>query len=262
MFRLSLIVHRAVVRVLAIVATLFVCVGTSPSAWAEELTVSAAASLTDAFREIGKAFEAGKPGTRIIFNFGASGPLLQQIAQGAPVDVFASADQETKDRAAAKALIVADSRMVFANNQLVLAIPAGAALVPIFLNDLTASGYRRIAIGSPASVPAGRYAREATDAAGLTEALQDRFIYADSVRQVLAYVARAEVDAGFVYRTDALIDKERVKIALELPTRTPVSYPVAQVATTKRPALSREFIAYLRTAPAQAVLTRFGFRKP
>lgn len=118
------------------------------------------------------------------------------------------------------------------------------------------------AIGNPASVPAGRYAREATDAAGMTETLKDRFIYAGSVRQVLAYVARAEVDAGFVYRTDALIDKGRVKIALEIPTKTPVIYPIAQVAAARHPLLAREFIAYLSTAPAHAVLSRYGFQRP
>lgn len=253
-----LLLHRHALLTIAI----FSCVFISPQTHAEELMVSAAASLSDAFKEIGKAFEATKPGSKIVFNFGASGPLLLQIAQGAPVDVFASADQETMDRAASRALITADSRAAIAANLLVLVLPASAVSVPMSLLDLTASGYRRIAIGNPASVPAGRYAREATDAAGMTETLKDRFIYADSVRQVLAYVARAEVDAGFVYRTDALIDKERVKIAFEIPTKTPVIYPIAQVAAARHPVLAREFIAYLSTAPAHAVLSRYGFQRP
>jgi molybdate transport system substrate-binding protein len=117
-------------------------------------------------------------------------------------------------------------------------------------------------MGNPAFVPAGRYAREAIDAAGTTDNLKHKIIYADTVRQVLAYVARAEVDAGFAYRTDALVEMERVKIALELPTKTPVTYPIGQVSTAKQPALAREFIAYLRTLPAQAVLTRYGFQRP
>jgi molybdate transport system substrate-binding protein len=239
-----------------------VCAIVSPPAQAEELMVSAAASLSDAFKEIGRTFEAAKPGAKVVFNFTASGPLLQQIAHGAPVDVFASADQETMDRAAAQALIVRDTRVTIASNLLVLAVPISAAAIPKSLKDLTGDAYRRIAIGNPTSVPAGRYAREALDAAGMTDALQDKLIFGDSVRQVLAYVARGEVDAGFAYRTDALIDKERVKIALELPTKTPVTYPIAQVSAAKQPNLAREFIAYVRTPPAQAALVRFGFLKP
>jgi molybdate transport system substrate-binding protein len=258
MSRLSLLVRRYV----GLCTTLLACALASPLAQAEELTVSAAASLTDAFKEVGKAFEAARPGTKVVFNFAASGPLLQQIAQGAPVDVFASADQETMDRAAAQSLIATGSRVTFAANVLVLAVPASASTSPKSLQDLTGSGYKRIAVGNPATVPAGRYAREATDAAGVTDALKDKFIYADNVRQVLAYVARGEVDAGFAYRTDALTDRERVKIALELPTKTSVTYPIAQVAASKQPALAREFIAFVATPLSQAVLARYGFVQP
>jgi molybdate transport system substrate-binding protein len=234
----------------------------SPLAQAEDLTVSAAASLRDAFAEIGKAFEASKPGTKVVFNFAASGPLLQQIAQGAPVDVFASADQETVDRAATQGLIAKETRVTFAANALVLVIPASAAAVPGSLKDLTTDAYKRIAVGNPATVPAGRYAREATDAAGISNALKDKFIFGDSVRQVLTYVGRAEVDAGFVYRTDAMTDRERVRIALEVPTKTPVTYPIVQVLASKQAGLAREFIAFVSTSPAQSILARYGFQKP
>ncbi|MCG3186116.1 MAG: Molybdate-binding protein ModA [Rhodocyclaceae bacterium] len=258
MSRLSFFARRYV----SICTTVLGCVLLGPLAQAQELTVSAAASLADAFREIGRAFEATRPGAKLVFNFAASGPLLQQIAQGAPVDVFATADQETMDRAAARSLIASDSRAVFAANRVVLVVPAGASATPTSLRDLRNAAYKRVAVGNPASVPAGRYAREAIDAAGLSEALKDRLILADSVRQVLVYVGRAEVDAGFVYRTDALVDRERVRVALELPTRTPVTYPVAQVAASARPALARAFIAFLATPLAQAVLARHGFAKP
>lgn len=258
MSRLSFFARRYV----SICTTVLGCVLLGPLVQAQELTVSAAASLTDAFREIGRAFEATRPGAKLVFNFAASGPLLQQIAQGAPVDVFATADQETMDRAAARSLIASDSRAVFAANRLVLVVPAGASATPTSLRDLRNAAYKRVAVGNPASVPAGRYAREAIDAAGLSEALKDSLILADSVRQVLVYVARAEVDAGFVYRTDALVDRERVRVALELPTRTPVTYPVAQVAASARPALARAFIAFLATPLARAVLARHGYAKP
>lgn len=258
MFRLSHSAHRYV----CLFTTLVFCLATAAPVRAQELIVSAAASLTDAFREIGRAFEAAKPGTRVVFNFAASGPLLQQIAQGAPVDVFATAEQETMDRAQTQSLIAADSRATFAANTLVLVVPAAATAVPRALADLGAPAYRRIATGNPASVPVGRYAREALAAAGLADALKDKLIFADSVRQVLAYVARAEVDAGFTYRTDALVDAGKVRVALELPTKRPVTYPIAAVVASKQPALAREFIAYVRGAPALAVLARFGFAAP
>ena len=258
MSRLRHLFHRRALCCVALIS----CVLISPLTHGEELTVSAAASLSDAFKQIGKAFEAAKPGTSVVFNFGASGALLQQLAQGAPVDVFASADLETMDRAASQALIVPGSHVAFAANRLVLVLPVRASTSPKSLLDLATMGYRRIAIGNPAFVPAGRYALEATDAAGVTEALKDRFIYADSVRQVLAYVARREVDTGFVYRTDALADREHVRIALELSTKAPTLYPVVQLSAAKHPILARAFIAYLLAAPAQAVLARYGFQRP
>ncbi len=229
---------------------------------AQELVVSAAASLTNAFQSVGQAFEQRKPGTRVTFNFAASGPLLAQIRQGAPVDVFASADQETMARAAAAKLLDDATRVDFAQNTLVLIVPAGAATSPRQLSDLTGASYARIATGTPATVPVGRYTVGAVERAGLTAALQPKWIYGESVRQVLNYVARGEVDAGFVYRTDALIERDKTRIALTVPTTTAVSYPIARIATSKNPALAREFIAFVRSAQGQEVLQRFGFSKP
>lgn len=227
----------------------------------QELTVSAAASLTNAFQDIARAFEKAHPGSKVVLNFAASGPLLQQIRQGAPVDVFASADQETMDKAAA-AQLLAPGRVDFAANTLVVVQPAAATPSPKALADLAAPAFKRLSTGSPASVPVGRYTLEAVKAAGLEAELQPRWIYADSVRQVLAYVARGEVDAGFVYRTDALIEKDRVRIAFTVPTSTRVSYPIAPVAAGKNQALAQSFISYVRSAPAQEILAAYGFAKP
>ncbi len=231
-------------------------------AQAQELVVSAAASLTNAFKAVGQAFEQSKPGARVTFNFAASGPLLAQIQQGAPVDVFASADQETMNRAATAKLLNDASRIDFAQNTLVLIVPASAAQTPRQLSDLAGASYARISTGTPATVPVGRYTVGAIELAGLTAPLQPKWIYGESVRQVLNYVARGEVDAGFVYRTDALIEPEKTRIALTVPTNTPVSYPIAQVATSKNAPLAKDFIAYVRSAPGQEVLQRFGFSKP
>jgi len=229
---------------------------------AQEVVVSAAASLTNAFQAIGQAFEKTKPGIRVTFNFAASGPLLSQIQQGAPVDVFASADQETMDRAAKAKLLAEGSRADFARNTLVLIVPAAAAQVPQKLADLGGASYKRISTGTPSTVPVGRYTMASVQDAGLTAALESKWIYGESVLQVLNYVARAEVDAGFVYRTDALIEKDKTRIALTVPTTTPVSYPIAQIATSKNAALGKEFITFVRSDTGQKILDGFGFSKP
>ena len=249
-------------RRLALLALAALALGRAQAqAPAQELTVSAAASLTNAFQDIAKAFEKSHPGSKVVLNFAASGPLLQQIRQGAPVDVFASADQETMDKAAA-AQLLSPGRVDFAANTLVLVQPASATTTPKALADLASPVYKRLSTGSPATVPVGRYTLEAVKAAGLESEFQPRWIYADSVRQVLAYVARGEVDAGFVYRTDALIEKDRVRIAFTVPTGTRVSYPIAPVAAGKNQALAQSFISYVRSASAQEILAAYGFSRP
>lgn len=229
---------------------------------AADLTVSAAASLTDAFREIGAAFEAAQPGSKVLLNFAASGALLQQIANGAPVDVFASADEETMDRAEKQGLVAAGARRDFAANALVVVVPAGAAAVPRTLADLRQSAFRRIAVGVPASVPVGRYARAALDKAGLWSDLEPRVVGAQSVRQALDYVARGEADAGFVYATDALLMPGKVAVAFTVPTGTPVRYPVAPLAASRNAEAARRFVDYVLSAPGQAVLAKYGFGRP
>jgi len=229
---------------------------------AQQLTVSAAASLTDAFKEIAPKFEATKPGTTLRFNFAASGVLLQQIAQGAPVDVFASADQETMNRGVDQKVIAADARRDFAANTLVLVTPTQGAPAIATLADLKKPEVKRIAVGKVASVPVGRYTQQALGSAQLWSALSPKLVFADNVRQVLDYVARGEVEAGFVYRTDAELAKGKVAIAMTVGGHAPVTYPVAVVADSKQAALARDFVTFLGGAEAQAVLARYGFGKP
>lgn len=227
---------------------------------AQQLTVSAAASLTDAFKAIAPRFEAARPGATVRFNFAASGVLLQQIAQGAPVDVFASADQETMDRAAAQKLVAAGTRRDFAANSLVLVTPPGGAVAS--MRDLAGAGVKRIAIGKPASVPVGRYTQQALENARLWAGLQPKLVFADNVRQVLDYVSRGEVEAGFVYRTDAELARGKVGIAMTVAGHAPVSYPAAVVADSRQAALARDFVAFLGAAEAQGVLAKHGFDRP
>lgn len=245
----------------ALVALLLVC-GATP-ALAADLTVSAAASLTNAFRELAPLFEAKYPGTKVLLNFGASEALLQQIAKGAPADVFASADQETVDRAQQRNMLVAGSRHDFVSNSLVLIVPSDSRLNVRNLADLTSPEVRRVAIGNPAGVPAGRYAKGALEAAKLWPQVEAKSVNATSVRQALDYVARGEVDAGFVYATDAALFKDRVRTVATIPTEVPVRYPVAVVAGGPNPEAAARFVDYLRSdAGAQAVLAKFGFGRP
>jgi molybdate transport system substrate-binding protein len=230
-------------------------------ALAAELTVSAASSLTNAFRELAPAFEAQNPGVRLQFNFGASGALLQQIAKGAPVDVFASADQETMNEALGQGLVKADERHNFVANTLVIIVPSNSGDMPKALNDLLQGQYKRIAIGLPASVPVGRYTKSILERAGLWSAIEPKVIGAQSVRQALDYVARAEVDAGFVYATDAAIMPGKVKTALAIPTDPPILYAIAPVAASANHADARKFVAFVGSPQAQVVLAKYGFGK-
>lgn len=232
------------------------------AAHAADLTVSAAASLTNAFRDLAPLFEADNPGTKVQYNFGASGALLQQIAKGAPADVFASADQETMDQAQKDGLIQAAQRRNFVSNALVVIVPVAAAAVPKGIADLAQPGYARIAIGLPASVPVGRYTRSVLERANLWAAIEPKMIGANNVRQALDYVARAEVDAGFVYATDAALMPDKVKVALNVPTPTPVLYPAAALTAAPNAAQAARFVEFLSSAKAQAVLARHGFGKP
>lgn len=229
-------------------------------AGAQQLTVSAAASLTEAFKEIGPRFEAARPGVTVRCNFAASGVLVQQIVQGAPVDVFASADQDTMDRGVAQKAIATDTRRDFASNALVLVTPADSPVKRVA--DLALPAVQRIAVGKVASVPVGRYTQQALGSAQLWPALSPKLVFADNVRQVLDYVARGEVEAGFVYRTDAAIAGGKVRVAATAGGHTPITYPAAVVADSRQPALARDFVAFLGSAEAQAILAKYGFGKP
>lgn len=230
------------------------------SAWAAEVTVSAAASLTDAFREIARGYEAQHPGARVLLNFGASGALLQQIAKGAPVDVFASADQETMDQAQKQNLIA--ERRDFTRNALVLILPMDSRLTLGALGDLTQPGVKRITMGNPAVAPIGRYAKRALENSNLWAAVEPKIIHAQNVRQALDYVVRSEVDAGFVFATDAAVMKDKVKVAFNVAVDVPMTYPIARIAAGPSGEEAKRFIAYVMSPAGQSILARYGFLKP
>jgi molybdate transport system substrate-binding protein len=234
----------------------------SVSSWAAELTVSAAASLTQAFQDMGRQFEAQHPGITVKFNFGASGALLQQIANGAPVDVFASADTDTMDKAVAKKAVNAADVKVFTSNHLVLVTPANSLAVITQLVDLKKPDIKRFAMGLPASVPAGLYAQGALDKAGLWKVVKDKVISTQNVRQALDYVARNEVDAGFVYASDAQLMAGKVKVAFQVATTAPIHYPMAKVSATKQADEASKFITFVLSQAGQSVMKKHGFTAP
>lgn len=229
---------------------------------AAEITVSAASSLSNAMRDIARDFEQKHPQHKVLLNFAASGALLQQIAKGAPVDVFASADQDTMDQAQQQNLIRNDSRRDFAGNALVLVVPADSKLKLQSLADLQQAAVQKVAIGNPASVPVGRYAQDALQQARLWPAVSAKAILTQNVRQSLDYVARGEVEAGFVYATDAAIMADKVRQALRVPLAEAVRYPLAVTRDSKEPQVARQFADHLRSPAGQAVLLRYGFLKP
>lgn len=234
----------------------------SCSVAAAELTVSAAASLTNAFKDIAQQYEAKYPQTKVLLNFGASGALLQQMAKGAPVDVFASADQETMDRAVKEKLVASSDRRDFVRNSLVLIVPTDSKHTMAKLEDLNRPEVQKVAIGVPASVPVGRYTQQALEAANLWTAMQSKTVNTQNVRQSLDYVARGEVDAGFVYGTDAAVMKDKVKVAFTVPLKAVISYPIAKTASSANAQEASRFIDYVMSADGQAVLARYGFLKP
>jgi molybdate transport system substrate-binding protein len=198
----------------------------------------------------------------LVFNFAASDVLVKQIAEGAPVDVFASADEVAMDKADKAKLIVNATRTNFAGNRLVLAVPFDSPLRLAALDELRAKTARRIAISQPATVPVGRYAKAVLEQARLWGVLQDRFIFTQNVRQTLDYLARGEVDVGFVYGSDAGLMPNKVRIVLELTTTRPVLYPIAVTAAAKNDSLARAFVDLVKSANGQAMLQTFGFTKP
>lgn len=230
---------------------------------AGELTVSAAASLSNAFTDIASAYERQYPGTRVNLNTAASGTLLQQIAHGAPVDVFATADEYTMDLAVERGLVGAGEAQVFIANTLVVVVPKQRPpTVPKELKQLLSPQIGKLALGNPDSVPVGRYARAALESAGLWSRLSAKMIMTQNVRQSLDYVARGEVDAGFVYASDARTMHDRVTLAFPVPTNVPIHYPIARVAGSRQPDEARRFIAFVRSPRGRNILLGYGFAPP
>jgi molybdate transport system substrate-binding protein len=229
-----------------------------------ELTFSVAVSLKEAIEELGRRFMQTHAGVTLRYNFGASGELAKQIEAGAPIDLFLSAGERQMDDLERRGFVVRATRRDFARNVLVAVKPPDSRLDLAKPADLLDGRVRRIVVGNPKTVPAGQYAEQSLRALGLWERLGPRLILAENVRQALEYVARGEVDVGFVYASDLAWRPGRVAEAFRPgeDTYSPIVYPVAVVAGAHEPALAEAFVGLLRSAEGQAVLARFGFLPP
>ena len=226
---------------------------------ATELTVHAAASLADVLKEIGTTYEK-MSGDKLLFNFGASSLLAKQIEEGAPADLFFSADEAKMDDLEKKNLLLPGTRRSLLSNSLVLIVPTGSTFVPQSASDLTKSEYKKIGLAEFHVVPAGIYAREFLEKSSLWATIKDKMVPAENVRAVLAAVASGNVDAGFVYKTDAMISK-KVKIALEIPVeQTPkISYPIAVIKSSKDSERAKKLADFFSSAEARAMFEKMGF---
>ena len=251
---------------LALALTLMAVAGCGPSAdndgsgvEAPTLLVSAAASLSEAIGAVADRYEQ-EQGVRILLNVAGSQVLASQIIEGAPVDVFISADVLQMERAAAAGRIDAARRVDLLSNQLVVVVPSDRTGTVEEPHDLVDASIERIALGDPEAVPAGVYARQYLEALGLWDALAGRIVPANSVRAALRAVEAGTVEAGIVYRTDVRASGGAV-IAFEVPPEAGPSivYPAAVAVDAPDPAAAARFLAYLQSASARRRFDAVGF---
>ena len=228
--------------------------------FAETLTVSAAASLTDAAEEIATSYEKAT-GVKVALNLGASNQLARQIEEGAPVDLFLSADEASVDRLERKGLLAAGSRRSILSNTLVIVVEKGSRLAVDSPRALASGSVRSLALAEPGSVPAGIYARQYLEALGLWESVRPKVIPTENVRAALAAVESGNADAAIVYRTDAGISR-KIRVAYEVPPGSgpPISYGAAIIRESRQASAARRFLSYLESPAASAVFRRHGFR--
>jgi molybdate transport system substrate-binding protein len=225
---------------------------------AGEVTVFAAASLADAMNDLA-ALQQKNTGGTVRLNLGASSTLAVQLKAGAPADVFFSADEASMDKVAD--LIDPASRHRVLSNTLVIVVPADSGLKITAAADLAGLAVKRLALAEPQSVPAGVYAKQYLEKTGVWKDVAGKVVSTENVRATLAAVESGNVEAGIVYKTDALISK-KVRVAFEVPLADGpvISYPVALVKAGKNPAGAAKFLELLDSPEGRAVFAKYGFR--
>jgi molybdate transport system substrate-binding protein len=230
------------------------------AAWrlaAADFHVSAAASLTDALQELAASYES-KEGDKPVFNFGASSVLARQIAEGAPADLFISADEEKMDQLEKKSLVKTGTRKSLLSNSLVIVVEQNSKLALNSPQDLTK--LKRLALAETKTVPAGIYARKYLENLGLWKEVSGKIIPTENVRAALSAVESGNVDAGIVYKTDAAISKT-TKVAYEVPRKDlpEISYAFAVMNTGKQSGAAQRFLNYLASDKSLKVFEKYGF---
>jgi molybdate transport system substrate-binding protein len=242
-------------RFLALVCFLVAAANTT----AANVSVFAAASLTDVLKEIAASYEH-QTGDKLTFNFGASSLLARQIEEGAPTDIFFSADEAKMDGLEKKGLIAKETRKSVLSNSLVIVVARenGASIAQP--EDLVSTKVKRLALAETKTVPAGIYAKEYLERKNLWASVQAKVVPTENVRAALAAVEAGNAEAGIVYKTDAAIS-DKVRIAYEVPAgESPrISYPVAILTEAQVPGAARRFLQYLDTEASKRVFQKFGF---
>jgi molybdate transport system substrate-binding protein len=237
-------------------------VGWNMPAAAADMLVAAGSSLGGAFTELAVGFQQSHPGSKVLMSFASSDALADQVAQGAPIDVLATADPASMDRAAQSGRIDAATRRNFAGNEVVLIVPSANPLNIGSVDDLAGAGVKRVVFGNPANVPAGRYAKAALERSGQWDIVKRREVLAKDVRQALDIVARGEADAGFVFASDASVLSDKVRAVQTLASPSPVSYAIALVQRPDRHPQAQAFLDYVVSPQGAAVLAKYGFTQP
>ncbi len=251
----------SVVLMFAILISLFAVNAYGKTTKKVNLTISAAASLTDVMTEITKLYKKEKPNVSLTFNYGSSGALQQQIEQGSPVDVFLSAATKQMDALKSKKLLINSTVKTLLYNDIVLILPKNSKLSVKSFKDLSSKKVKTVALGEPTSVPAGQYAEQILSYYNILSSVKAKAVYAKDVREVLTWVESGNADVGVVYKTDALII-DKVKIAATAPasSHSPVVYPGAVIKASKNTTPAKEFLKFLTGSKAKTVFKKYGFK--
>ena len=241
-----------------LMATAFIALATT-TLNAATINVFAAASLIDSLKETAAAYQK-QTGDKVVFNFGASSVLARQIEEGAPADLFFSADEAKMDGLEKKGLIVKETRKSRLSNSLVIVVATEKGVAIVSPKDLAADKVKRLALAEPRTVPAGIYAREYLQNQKLWSGVEAKVVPTENVRAALAAVEAGNAEAGIVYKTDAAISK-KVRIAYEVPpSDSPaISYPMAVLKEAKEPDAAKRFLKHLNSEEAGKVFEKFGF---
>jgi molybdate transport system substrate-binding protein len=233
----------------------------SPQPSQETVLIAAAASLKEVLLKIEPVFKQQNPTVTLQYSFAGSGPLQQQIEQGAPVDIFFSAAPKQMDALEQKGLIVSKTRHNLLTNRLVLIVPKDSPIHLQSFQDLAKAEVKQIAMADPNSVPAGQYGKAVLDRLKIYGSLQSKLVLSNSVRSVLAAVESGNADAGLVYKTDADLSRSVQIAAVANPNlHPPILYPAAMLKRTREPAAAQAYLNFLEGNPAKAIFkeSRFG----